>query len=326
MKNVARIAVAITAAAVLAQLPADALAQAYPAKPVKLVVGFSPGGPADVLARITAQKLNEALKQPVIVENRPGAGGTIGAAAVAASPADGYTLLFVTSGHAGSAALYPKLPYDPVKGFAPVIALAATPVVVVTNGSAPYKTLQDLVAAARAKPGKLNYGAGGGGATLTSLAAEVFRSQTKIDVVQVNYKGTGPALTALMGGEIDFAFDTVSGAIGQVKSGKLRALAVTSKKRSSALPDVPTVGETVLPGFEVIGWFGILAPAGTPAAIVAQLNRTLEAVLQTQEVRNRFKDLGTEPLGGSPAEFGKLIETETARWGEVIRRLGIKAE
>jgi tripartite-type tricarboxylate transporter receptor subunit TctC len=326
MKNVARIAVAITAAAVLAQLPADALAQAYPAKPVKLVVGFSPGGPADVLARIAAQKLNEALKQPVIVENRPGAGGTIGAAAVAASPADGYTLLFVTSGHAGSAALYPKLPYDPVKGFAPVIALAATPVVVVTNGSAPYKTLQDLVAAARAKPGKLNYGAGGGGATLTSLAAEVFRSQTKIDVVQVNYKGTGPALTALMGGEIDFAFDTVSGAIGQVKSGKLRALAVTSKKRSSALPDVPTVGETVLPGFEVIGWFGILAPAGTPAAIVAQLNRTLEAVLQTQEVRNRFKDLGTEPLGGSPAEFGKLIETETARWGEVIRRLGIKAE
>ncbi len=326
MKNVARIAVAITAAAVLAQLPADALAQAYPAKPVKLVVGFSPGGPADVLARIAAQKLNEALKQPVIVENRPGAGGTIGAAAVAASPADGYTLLFVTSGHAGSAALYPKLPYDPVKGFAPVIALAATPVVVVTNGSAPYKTLQDLVAAARAKPGKLNYGAGGGGATLTSLAAEVFRSQTKIDVVQVNYKGTGPALTALMGGEIDFAFDTVSGAIGQVKSGKLRALAVTSKKRSTALPDVPTVGETVLPGFEVIGWFGILAPAGTPAAIVAQLNRTLEAVLQTQEVRNRFKDLGTEPLGGSPAEFGKLIETETARWGEVIRRLGIKAE
>ena len=326
MKNVARIAVAITAAAVLAQLPADALAQAYPAKPVKLVVGFSPGGPADVLARIAAQKLNEALKQPVIVENRPGAGGTIGAAAVAASPADGYTLLFVTSGHAGSAALYPKLPYDPVKGFAPVIALAATPVVVVTNGSAPYKTLQDLVAAARATPGKLNYGAGGGGATLTSLAAEVFRSQTKIDVVQVNYKGTGPALTALMGGEIDFAFDTVSGAIGQVKSGKLRALAVTSKKRSTALPDVPTVGETVLPGFEVIGWFGILAPAGTPAAIVAQLNRTLEAVLQTQEVKDRFKDLGTEPLGGSPAEFGKLIETETARWGEVIRRLGIKAE
>ena len=326
MKNVARIAVAITAAAVLAQGPADALAQGYPAKPIKLVVGFSPGGPADVLARIAAQKLNEALKQPVIVENRPGAGGTIGAAAVASSPADGYTLLFVTSGHAGSAALYPKLPYDPVKSFAPVIALAATPVVVVTNGGAPYKTLQDLVAAARATPGKLNYGAGGGGATLTSLAAEVFRSQTKIDVVQVNYKGTGPALTALMGGEIDFAFDTVSGAIGQVKSGKLRALAVTSKQRSSALPGVPTVGETVLPGFEVIGWFGILAPANTPAPIVAQLNRTLEAVLQTQEVKDRFKDLGTEPLGGSPAEFGKLIETETARWGEVIRRLGIKAE
>jgi tripartite-type tricarboxylate transporter receptor subunit TctC len=326
MKSTTHAFLALVAAAALAQPASDALAQSYPSKHVRLVVGFAPGGPADVLGRIVAQKLAETLKQPVIVENRPGAGGTIGAATVASSPADGHTILFATSGHAGSAALYSKLPYDTIKSFTPVIALAQTPVVIVANSTSQYRSLKDLVEAARATPGKLNYGAGGGGATLTNLAAEVFRSGAKLDVVQVNYKGSGPALTALMGGEIDFAFDTVSGSVGQVKSGKLRALAVTSKQRSTALPDVPTVAETVLPGFEVIGWFGILAPAGTPAPIVDRLNRDLNAILQTQETKARLRDLGTEPLGGTAAEFGKLIESETARWGEVIRKLGIKAD
>jgi tripartite-type tricarboxylate transporter receptor subunit TctC len=326
MKPATHALVALAAAAALAQPATEAHAQTYPSKHVRLVVGFAPGGPADVIARIVGQKLAESLKQPVVVENRPGAGGTIGAAAVASSPPDGYTILFVTSGHAGSAALYSKLPYDSIKSFAPVVALVQTPVVVVVNSASQYRSIKDLVGAARATPGKLNYGAGGGGATLTNLAAEALRSGAKLDVVAVPYKGSGPALTALMGGEIDFAFDTVSGAIGQVKSGKLRALAVTSKQRSSALPDVPTVAETVLPGFEVIGWFGILAPAGTPAPIVDRLNRDLNAILQTPETKDRLKDLGTEPLGGTPAEFGKLVESETARWGEVIRKLGIKAD
>ncbi len=326
MKLTTRAFFALVAAATLAQPATEAYGQTYPSKHVRLVVGFAPGGPADVLGRIVAQKLAETLKQPVVVENRPGAGGTIGAAAVASAPPDGYTILLVSSGHAGSAALYSKLPYDTIKSFTPVVALAATPVIVVANSASPYRSLKDLVAAARATPGKLNYGGGGGGATLTNLAAEVFRSGAKLDVVPVNYKGSGPALTALMGGEIDFVFDTVSGSIGQVKSGKLRALAVTSKQRSTALPEVPTVAETVLPGFEVIGWFGILAPAGTPAPVVDRLNRDLNAILQTQETKDRLKDLGTEPLGGTPGDFGKLIESETARWGDVIRKLGIKAD
>jgi tripartite-type tricarboxylate transporter receptor subunit TctC len=303
-----------------------ALAQTYPAKPVSLVVGFAPGGSADILARLVAQKLAAPLGQPVVVDNKPGAGATIATAAVAAAPADGHTLLLVTSGHAGSSALYPKLSYDTQKSFAPVAKVGASPVVIVAPSSAPYKSLKDVIDAARKSPGKLNYAAGGGGATTTSLAAEFLKNEAKIDMVMVPYKGSGPALTALLSGEVDVGFDIPSSALPHIKSGKLRPLAVTTKSRSNVLPDVPTVAEQGLPDFEVTGWFGILAPAGTPPGVVARLNKEVNAVLGEPDVKERLQSLGVEPASGSPADFGKLIESETRRYGDAIRKLGIKAE
>ncbi|MEJ8822763.1 tripartite tricarboxylate transporter substrate binding protein [Variovorax humicola] len=301
-------------------------AQTYPAKPVSLVVGFAPGGSADSLARLLAQKLGSSLGQPVIVDNKPGAGATIATAAVAASKPDGYTLLMVTSGHAGSAALYPKLSYDTLKSFEPVAKVGASPVVIVAPASAPYKQLKDVIDAARKSPGKLNYAAGGGGATTTSLAAEFLKNEAKIDMVMVPYKGSGPALTALLSGEVDLGFDIPSSALPHIKAGKLRPLAVTTKARSSVLPDVPTVAEQGMSGFEVTGWFGVLAPAGTPAEVVARLNKEINAVLSDPETKAKLQGIGVEATPGSPADFGKLIASETQRYGDAIRKLGIKAE
>jgi tripartite-type tricarboxylate transporter receptor subunit TctC len=317
-------AAAVTGAS--AQATSTSSGQAYPAKPVTLVVGFAAGGSADILARLVAQKMSGALGQQVIVDNKPGAGATIATAAVAAAPADGHTLLFVTSGHAGSGALYPKLSYDPLKSFAPIAKVGASPVVVVAPAAGPLHSLGDLVNAVRKAPGKLNYAAGGGGATTTSLAAEFLKSEAKLDMLQIPYKGSGPALTALMGNELDFGFDIPSSALPHIKSGKLRALAVTSKTRSAVLPDVPTVAETVVPGFEVTGWFGVLAPASTPAAIVARLNKEVNDALAQPDVKERLLSLGVEAGAGSPAEFAKLIESDAKRYGDAIRRLGIKAE
>ncbi|MEJ8850059.1 tripartite tricarboxylate transporter substrate binding protein [Variovorax rhizosphaerae] len=314
----------LVAAAALALCTAQA--QTYPTKPVSLVVGFAAGGSADNLARLLAQKLGSALGQPVIVDNKPGAGGTIATAAVAASKPDGYTLLMVTSGHAGSAALYPKLSYDTQKSFEPVAKVGASPVVIVAPASAPYKQLKDVIDAARKSPGKLNYAAGGGGATTTSLAAEFLKNEAKIDMVMVPYKGSGPALTALLSGEVDLGFDIPSSALPHIKAGKLRPLAVTTKTRSSVLPDVPTVAEQGMSGFEVTGWFGVLAPAGTPTAVVAQLNKEINAVLSDPETKTKLQAMGVEGAPGSPAEFGKLIASETQRYGDAIRKLGIKAE
>ena len=303
-----------------------AQAQTYPAKPVSLVVGFAPGGSADSLARLLAQKLGSSLGQPVVVDNKPGAGATIATAAVAASKSDGYTLLMVTSGHAGSAALYPKLSYDTLKSFEPVAKVGASPVVIVAPASAPYKQLKDVIDAARKSPGKLNYAAGGGGATTTSLAAEFLKNEAKIDMVMVPYKGSGPALTALLSGEVDLGFDIPSSALPHIKAGKLRPLAVTTKTRSSVLPDVPTVAEQGMAGFEVTGWFGVLAPAGTPAEVIARLNKEINAVLSDPETKNKLQGIGVEATPGSPADFGKLIASETQRYGDAIRKLGIKAE
>lgn len=314
----------VVAAAVAAGTAAQA--QSYPSKPVRLVVGFAPGGSADILARLVAQKMSVALGQQVIVDNKPGAGATIATSAVAEAPADGYTLLFVTSGHAGSTALYPKLAYDTVKSFAPIAKVGASPVVIVAPASGPYRSLSDVINAARKAPGKLNYAAGGGGATTTSLAAEFLKSDAKLDMMQIPYKGSGPALTALLGGEVDFGFDIPSSALPHIKSGKLRALAVTSKARSSVFPDVPTVAELAAPGFEVTGWFGMLAPAATPPAIVAQLNKEVNNALNQPDVKERLASLGVEPGGGSPTDFAKLIEADTKRYGDAIRRMGIKAD
>ena len=318
--------VAAAACAAALALPTFSWAQEYPTRPVSLVVGFAPGGSADILARLVAQKLSEALKQQVIVENKPGAGGTIAAAQVAKAQPDGHTLLLVTSGHAGSGALYSKLTYDPAKSFTPVIKLAASPVVIVAPAAAPFKTLKDAIDAAKKSPGKLNYSAGGGGATVTALAAEFLKHDAGIDMVQINYKGSGPALTALLSGEVDLGFDIPSSALPHIQAGKLRPLAVTSRQRSPALSDVPTVAEQGVPNFEVTGWFGVLAPAGTPAPVVARLNKEAAAALAAPEVKERLAGLGLEPGGGSPADFNKLIEADTARASAAIRRLGLRAD
>jgi len=326
MRDIAhRLLRGFVAAAALLGLAA-AQAQTYPAKPVSLVVGFAPGGSGDILARLVAQKLAVALGQPVVVDNRPGAGATIATSLVAAAPADGYTLLFVTSGFPGSTALYPKLRYDTQKSFAPIAKIGASPVVLVVPAASPFHSLRDVIDAARKTPGKLNYAAGGGGATTTSLAAEFLKSEAKIDMQMIPYKGSGPALTALLGGEVDLGFDIPSSALPHIQSGKLRALAVTTRKRSSVLPDVPTVAELALPDFEVTGWFGILAPAGTPVPVVARLNKDVNAVLAQPEVKERLAALGVEPGNGSPGDFGRLIGSETQRYGDAIRRLGLKPE
>ncbi len=321
-KHLARLALA--GAAVLAIGAAQG--QGYPNKPINMAVGFAPGGSGDILARLVSNRLATALGQPIVVENRPGAGATIATSYVAGAPADGYTLLFVTSGFPGSTALYPKLKYDTVQSFAPVAKVGASPVVVVVPAGAPFKDFGALLAAARNAPGSLNYAAGGGGATTTALAAEFLKSEARLDMQMIPYKGSGPALTALLAGEVDLGFDIPSSALPHLQGGKLRALAVTTAKRSAVLPGVPTVAELALPGFEVTGWFGVLAPAGTPPAIVERLNRDINAVLAQPDVKERLQAMGVEPAAGSPAEFGALIASETRRYGDAIRRLGLTAE
>lgn len=299
---------------------------AWPTKPVTLVVGFAPGGSADILARAVGQKLSAALGQPVLIENKPGAGATIASAAVATAPADGHTLLFVTSGHAGSGALYSNLRYDPLKAFTPIAKIAATPIVIVAPSAKPWKTLSDMLGAARKAPGTLNYAAGGGGATTTALAAEFLKKDASVDMVQVPYKGSGPALTALLSGEVQLGFEIPSSALPHIQSGKLKALAVTSRTRSSALPDVPTAIEQGIRNFEVIGWFGLMAPAGTPLATVSRLNREINTLLKLPDIREKLAGLGLETGGGTPEDFQKLIENDTQRYGEAIRRMGIKVD
>jgi tripartite-type tricarboxylate transporter receptor subunit TctC len=291
-----------------------------------LVVGFAAGGPADTLARLLTGPLSSALGVPVVVENRGGAGGTIAAAAVARAPADGHTLLFVTSGHAGTGALYGNLPYDPERDFTAVTALATTPNVVLVRADSPYRTMQDLLADARKRRGGLNFGAGGSGATLTAMSAVLLKRATKLEAEAVNYAGSAPSQTALLSGDLDFLVDTLSSAVGQIEGGRMRALAVTSTQRSPRLPDVPALAETVAPGFDVIGWFGVLAPAATPAPVVERLNREINAALTSPAVAPRLRELGLDPMSGPVAPFQALLRTETARWGGLIRELGLRAE
>ena len=299
-------------------------AQSYPAKPIALVVPFAAGGPADVFARLLAQHIK--LGQPILIDNKAGAGGTIGAGAVAKAGADGHTLLFVTAGHAGAGALYPRLGFDPVKDFSPVIGPIASPAAIAVNASSRFKTLQQFVAEAKANPGKLNCAGGGGGATVTNLALELFKADLKLQITAVPYKGSAPAATALLAGEIDCNSDNLSGLMPHVKAGKLRVLAVTTAKRAAVLPDVPTIAEAALPGFEAATWFGVLAPAGTPTAVIERLNREFNAALRQAPVVERMKELSLEAQGGSPNEFGIFLASETRRWGGLINTLGLKAD
>ncbi len=295
-----------------------AWAQGYPSKTVRIIVPFAPGGATDIVTRLVAQKLTEAWGQSVIVENRSGAGGNIGGEAAARSTPDGYTL-FMTSGSIVTANqyIYKKMAFDPAKDLLPITNVASGPQVIVVNPSFPAKTLKEFIAAARAKPGALNFGHAGIG-TQTHLAAENFLFAAKLNVVSIPYKGEGPAMTDLVANQINMATVNMPGAIGFINQGKLRALAVTGKQRSPQLPDVPAAAET-LPGFENIGWFGLMAPAATPKEVVDKVHRDTVKILDTTEMRARFYVLGMAPVGNTPAQFADAIREESARWAKVVR-------
>ncbi|MDB5905048.1 MAG: hypothetical protein JWM26_3926 [Betaproteobacteria bacterium] len=295
-----------------------AWAQSYPARPVRVVVPFPPAGATDIVTRIVGQKLSEAWGQTVVVDNRAGAGGNIGGDIVAKAPADGYTLL-MTSGSIVTANpyIFKKLPYSPEKDLVAVTNVASGPQVIVVNPSFAAKTLKDFIAAAKAKPRSFSYGSAGI-ATQTHLAAENFLYTAGIDVSHVPYKGEGPALTDLLGGQIQMVTPNLSAAIGFVQQGKLRALAVTSKERVRQLPDVPAAAET-LPGFENLGWFGFVAPVGTPKAVIDKVYQDTAKVLQGADIRTRFEQLGMVPVGNAPADFAKAIKLESVTWAKVIK-------
>ncbi len=314
----------ITAA--LLTVIAPVAAQEYPSKPVRLVVPFTPGGTTDILGRLVAQKLSEAFGRQVIVDNRPGAGGTIGSDIVAKSPPDGYTLIM---GHIGTfgvnPTLYPKLPYDAVKDFQPITLFAMIPNLMSVNPSLPAKSVKEVVALARAKPGALNYGSGGNGSA-AHLATEYFKLMTKTDIVHIPYKGTAPAITDLLAGNISMIITGVPAQLGHIKSGRLRALGVASAKRLPLFPELPTIAEAGVKGYEATQWYGVLAPANTPRPVVAKLNVTLVKALQGADVKERLAAEAGEPVGNSPEEFLAYIQKEIARWAPVIRASGAKPE
>ena len=301
-------------------------AQAYPAKPIRIVVPFPPGGATDILARAVAQKLTDAWGQAVVVDNRPGAGGNIGSEIVAKAAPDGYTLEMGTVGtHAINASLYAKMPYDHVKDFAPVILVAGVPNVLVVNPSLPVSSVQELIAYAKANPGKLNFASSGSGTSI-HLAGELFKVMAGVQMTHIPYKGSAPALQDLIGGQVQLMFDNLPPSLPHIKAGKLRALAVTSATRSSALPDTPTIAESGLPGFEASSWFGVLAPAGTPPAIIARLNAEIGAWLASAEAKEKMLALGANIGGGSPEDFARHIAAETAKWQKVVKASGAKVD
>jgi tripartite-type tricarboxylate transporter receptor subunit TctC len=316
-----------TALALLVTLfAAGAAAQAWPSKPIRLVVPFPPGGATDILARAVAQKMTDAWGQPVVVDNRPGAGGNIGSELVAKSAPDGYTLEMGTVGtHAINASLYAKMPYDHIKDFAPVILVAGVPNVLVVYPGLPVKSVQELIAYGKANPGKLNFASSGSGTSI-HLAGELFKVMTGVQMTHVPYKGSAPALQDLLGGQVQLMFDNLPPSLPQIKSGKLRALGVTSAARSPALPDVPTVAEQGLPGFEASSWFGVLAPTGTPPAVITKINTEIDKWLQTPEAKEKLLALGANPGGGTPEDFAKHIAAETAKWAKVVKESGAKVD
>lgn len=297
-------------------------AASYPAKPVRLVVPFPAGGTTDILARAVAQKLTEAWGQQVIVDNRPGAGGNIGSELVAKSTPDGYTLLMGTVGtHAINPSLYARMPYDHVKDFTPVILVAGVPNVLVVNPSLPVHSVQELIAYAKANPGKLNFASSGNGTSI-HLAGELFKTMTGVQMTHIPYKGSAPALADLLGGQVQLMFDNLPSSLPFIKAGRLRALAVTSGTRAAALPDLPTLAESGLPGFEASSWFGVLAPAGTPHDIVAKLNGAIASWLASPEAKEKLSAQGAIAAGGTPDAFVRHIAAETSKWAKVVKASG----
>ncbi len=313
-------------ALVLGVLPLPSAGQAWPAKPVRIIVPYPPGGGNDNLARIFAQKLSERLQQPVIVENKPGAGTLIGTEAAAKATGDGYTILLssiVT--HALAPALYPKVPYDPIKDFVPITILAVAPTVLVVNRDFPAKSVGELVALAKANPGKYTFASGGNGTT-PHISGEIFKSMTAIDILHIPYKGGGPAIADLMGGQVDMIFDTAASAMPHVRSGKLRALAIATPKRHPDFPDLPTFAEQGLPDYSINSWYSLHAPAGTPREIVMKVHGEVVASLKSQDVVDRLRALNADPGGMPPDEFAAFVKSELDRYSQVIKKAGIKLE
>ncbi len=304
----------------------QAAAQGYPAKPIRMIVGSSPGGPIDFAARLSALILTEALGQSVMVENRTGAGGTIGNEFVARAAPDGYTLLTASAATLCVApSLYPNLPYDALKDFAAITTVANSTFVLVVHPSLPAKTVMEFIALARSRPRQLHFGSAGSG-SVTHLAAELFRRMAGIEAVHVPYKGAAPALIDLIGGRLQFTFDSVLTSSPHVKAGKLRALGVTSATRSPVMPELPTIAEAGLPGYEASTWFGLVAPAGTPRDIIAKLNSIMVKSLSSPGTRDRLLAQGLEPVGNTPEQFTQLIRGELPKWAEVVKFSGAKAE
>ena len=317
---------AFTAAAWTCFQALPALADEWPNKPIRWVVPFPPGGGVDATARALGEKASKVLGQPFIIDNRPGAGGNIGASLVAKSPADGYTLMITSIGMVANKSLYPRLDYDPAKDFAPVSLLVVVPNVLVTNATQPnIKSVGDVIAAAKARPGKLSYASAGTGSSI-HLAGAMFMSQARIEMLHVPYKGSGPAITDLIGGQVNYMFDSITSAKPHIDSGKLRALAVTTAKRSSVLPGVPTIAETGLPGYEVSPWFAVFVPAGTPKSITNRLNAVLDDAMNDPDVQKRLHTIGAERVGSTPEELDAHLKTERARWEKLIAENKLSAE
>lgn len=309
-----------TAAAVIA-LPAAA---AYPERPVRLVVGFPPGGAADILGRIAAQQLSDRIGQQVVVDNRGGAGGLIATEIAARANADGYTLLFSSIPHVINPHLYKKVSYDAIKDFAPVVQFVAVPLMMASGNAFPAKSVAELIAHARSNPGKVNYGSGGSGSS-SHLAMELFKSMTGTRMEHIPYKGVGPLVTDMLGGQIALTISSAVPLSPQVRAGKLRGLAVTSPKRSAAFPELPAIAETV-PGYEVINWFGIFAPAGTPTAVVKRVNTELNAALKNPELVKMLNARGADAVGGDADGFARVVRADFAKWAKIVRESGAKVE
>src|SRR2546427_2395474 len=307
-------------------IAASAQTQVYPAKPIRMIVAYPPGGGTDIVGRMVAQKLGETLGQSVLVENRGGASGNIGTELAARAAPDGYTILMGNvAPNAINVSLFKNLPFDPVADFVPVSLVASTPNILVVHPSTPARTVKEVIALARAKPGTLNFASAGVGSS-SHLAGELFRILAGADIVHVPYKGAGPAMVDVLSGQVQLYFATVPAAMPHVKSGKLAPVAVTSSRRSQALPDLPTIAEAGVPGYEASTWYGVLAPAHTPAAVIARLHENVVRILAVSETRARAADQGFEPVGNSPAGFRADMKSENAKWGKVIGDAGIRPE
>jgi tripartite-type tricarboxylate transporter receptor subunit TctC len=315
----------LAAALAVAVLAGPALAQDFPNKPVRIIVPFPAGGTTDILTRAIGQKLGEEWKQPVIVDNRPGAGANIGAEQAMKSPPDGYTLLMASTIHSINVSLYPKLPYDPIKDFTPITLVAETAQVLVVHPSVQATTVKELVALLKAKPGQLNYSSAGNGSQ-PHLAAELFKTMTGTDMAHVPYKGGPQAMTDLLAGVVAVSFATAPSAVPNVKSGKVKALGVSTKGRIPALPDVPTIAEAGVPGYEASGFFGLVGPPGLPAPLVNQINAAVVRVVKEPAMGKYLSEQGAEPLTSTPAEYAALIRDEVAKWGKVVKESGAKID